>query len=114
MIGKDCRELLVPRSTREFIDQHWRQTELRLNQACNEMEALLTFLHFLDAKLCLAHKTGTPLSIVQLRMRIQLVQGVYNMYHEYAGRKAEKLEDVWQQLKHAGFTEDELSMLCAS
>ena len=112
MIGENRTDMLV--SAKEFIDQHWHQTEQRLQQACDEMEGLLAFLQFLEAKLRLAQNLGTPLSIVQIKMRIQLVQAVYNLYHEYAGRKAEKLEHVWQQLKHAGFTEDQLKALSAS
>ena len=112
MIGETRTEMLV--SAQDFIDQHWHHTEQRLQRACDEMESLLGFLQFLEAKLRMAQNFGTPLSIVQIRMRIQLVQAVYNLYHEYAGRKAEKLEDVWQQLKQAGFTEDQLKTLSAS
>ena len=112
MLGENRTQMLA--SAKEFLDQHWHQTEQHLQYACDEMEGLLAFIQFLEAKLRLAENFGTPLSIVQIKMRIQLVQAVYNLYHEYAGRKAKKLEHVWQQLKHAGFTEDQLKTLCAS
>ena len=95
------------------LQEIFRETEQRLHDACNEMDSLLLFQQQLKLKLSRAVMTGALLKVAQLKMQIQTVQGVYNMYYQFAEHKSQYLQHLWQQLQVAGFTDEELTAMCS-
>lgn len=76
--------------------QVYRDTEMKMHKACDQMQVLLSKINDLQQRHRRAVHHNQQTFMQTYKMQINVLQGVYNMYYMYCSQKAEvlvKLED---------------------
>ena len=74
--------------------------ERKLDRVCDQMALLHTKIVDLQSRLTDAKTRGRWSHVDSLGMRLGVLEGVYNMYHEYASRTAVELSRLHQVQLH--------------
>ena len=67
------------------------RTEKQVNGSCDQMVTLLAQIAELQIRLKLAAKRNQAHFVKHLELKLQVLQGVYNMYYEFTNQKVELL-----------------------
>ena len=68
-----------------------KATEGRLSQACDQMQQLLDHISYTKTRHQRALKHNQPNRCRQLQVQLQVLQGMYNVFYQYADLKARQV-----------------------
>ena len=69
----------------------FNRTEKQVSCSCDQMAALLSRISELQIRLKIAVKRNQTHFVKPLELKLQILQGVYNMFYEFTSQKAELL-----------------------
>ena len=73
------------------------RTEHQIHSACDQMSLLLRAIQDVQVRAQRATKRQQDFTAKSLEMRVQVLQGVYNMYYEFCRQKADLLVQLEEQ-----------------
>lgn len=86
-----------------------RDVNRRFRKACDQIILLNNQIEALQLRYDRAMKANRRSFRYSLRLRLATLEGVRNMYYEYATRQADELEELQNELiEEAGMDEDEI------
>ena len=89
-----CR---IPVATTNQQDE-FTKTERRINKACDQMSVIHSKIKGLQIRRQRALKKQQHSFAKNYEMQLQVLQGVYNMYHMYCSKKAEVLMQLEDEM----------------
>ena len=92
----------------EALQDDLRAVERRFRRACMQVFVLNKEVEKLKNRYIEAEVTGNKTLRYHLRLRISVIEGVRNMFYEYAAQKA----DVITELQEYGSTSDDSFEIC--
>jgi hypothetical protein len=72
-----------------------KTTEISLNKACDQMQQLLGKIKEVKTRHQRALKRNQENRHRQLKVQVQVLQGMYNVFHQYADQKARKMAALY-------------------
>ncbi|KAI0240625.1 hypothetical protein LSAT2_008627 [Lamellibrachia satsuma] len=95
-------------SSTEDLTCQIRQLDRKFRRACDQILLLNNQIEDLQTRYDRAMKANRRSFRYSLRLRLATLEGVRNMFYEYASRCADELEELQNQLIEAGEDPDEL------
>ena len=95
-------------SSTEDLTSEIRQLDRKFRRACDQILLLNNQIEDLQTRYDRAMKANRRSFRYSLRLRLATLEGVRNMFYEYASRCADELEELQNQLIEAGEDPDEL------
>lgn len=74
------------------------QTEVRFRKACNQINLLNRKMDSIHKRYNCAKKNNHRVFRYKLRLRLAVVEGLRNMYYEYANKKASRVVELRREL----------------
>ena len=90
-----CR---IPVLTTDHRDA-FTETERRINKACDQLSVIHSKIRDLQIRRQRALKRQQHSFAKNCEMQLQVLQGVYNMYHMYCSKKAEVLTQLEEEMQ---------------
>lgn len=75
-----------------------QQTEVRFKKACNQINLLNRKMESIHKRYNCAKKNNHRVFRYKLRLRLAVVEGLRNMYYEYANKKASRVVELRREL----------------
>lgn len=75
-----------------------QQTEVRFRKACNQINLLNRKMESIHKRYNCAKKNNHRVFRYKLRLRLAVVEGLRNMYYEYANKKASRVVELRREL----------------
>jgi len=75
-----------------------QQTEIRFRKACNQINLLNRKMESIHKRYNFAKKNNHRVFRYKLRLRLAVVEGLRNMYYEYANKKASRVVELRREL----------------
>ncbi|KAL4220297.1 hypothetical protein ACF0H5_020705 [Mactra antiquata] len=75
-----------------------QQTEIRFRKACNQINLLNRKMESIHKRYNCAKKNNHRVFRYKLRLRLAVVEGLRNMYYEYANKKATRVVELRREL----------------
>lgn len=75
-----------------------QQTEIRFRKACNQINLLNRKMESIHKRYNCAKKNNHRVFRYKLRLRLAVVEGLRNMYYEYANKKASRVVELRREL----------------
>ncbi|WAR27880.1 hypothetical protein MAR_013584 [Mya arenaria] len=75
-----------------------QQTEVRFRKACNQINLLNRKMESIHKRYNCAKKNNHRVFRYKLRLRLAVVEGLRNMYYEYANKKASRVVELRSEL----------------
>lgn len=91
-------------NTKEEIDSvtgmktELQQTEIRFRKACSQINLLNRKMESIHKRYNCAKKNNHRVFRYKLRLRLAVVEGLRNMYYEYANKKASRVVELRREL----------------
>lgn len=76
----------------------WQAIESRLQKAMDQLDILSDRIYDLKMRLKRATELNHQGALQSLSLQLQVVQGVQTAYYAYADRKAEEMNNLWQEM----------------
>ena len=86
----------------EGVVQKMRATDRRFQKACRQLVILNNRLEDLNTQYRRSRRNNKPGSRYNLRLKLSVVEGIRNMFYEYASSRADELENMQDCLIEAG------------
>jgi len=90
----------------------FNQLEQKFNTACTCLKSLNSSIACMQTRYDRASKVNRRSYRYTLRIRLVVLEGVRNMYYQYAMQKAEQLEEAKEQLEESMSGTEEEDMEC--
>ncbi|KAH3733494.1 uncharacterized protein LOC127850545 [Dreissena polymorpha] len=75
-----------------------KQSEIRFRKACNQINLLNKKMESIHKRYNCAKKKNHRVFRYKLRLRLAVVEGLRNMYYEYANKKASRVVELRSEL----------------
>ena len=92
----NCNKIEVESMTEMKSELH--QTEVRFRKACNQINLLNRKMESIHKRYNCAKKNNHRVFRYKLRLRLAVVEGLRNMYYEYANKKASRVVELRREL----------------
>ena len=79
------------KATLKVRSKSTKATEIHLNKACDQMQHILAKISEVKTRHQRALKHNQHNRERQLKVQLQVLQGMYNMFHKYADHKARQM-----------------------
>ena len=89
----------------EGVVQKMRATNRRFQKACRQLVILNNHLEDLNTQYRRCRRNNKPGSRYNLRLKLSVVEGIRNMFYEYASCHADELEHMQDHLVEAGLVQ---------
>ena len=85
----------IMKATLKVRSQSTKVTEMHLNKACDQMQHILAKISEVKTRHQRALKHNQPNRVRQLKVQLQVLQGMYNIFHQYADHKARQMAALY-------------------
>ena len=94
-----------PMMSLEGVVQKMRATDRRFQKACRQLVILNNRLEDLNTQYRRCRRHNKPGSRYNLCLKLSVVEGIRNMFYEYASSRADELEQMQDRLVEAGLVQ---------
>ena len=85
----------IMKATLKVLSRSSKATEMHLNKACDQMQNILAKISEVKTHHQRALKHNQPNRARQLKVQLQVLQGMYNVFHQYADHKARQMAALY-------------------
>ena len=85
----------IMKATMKVHSKSTKATEIRLNKACDQMQQILAKINEVKTRHQRALKHNQHNRSRQLKVQLQVLQGMYNVFHQYADHKARQMAALY-------------------
>ena len=95
---------------KQVVIDYWRQTERKLQRACDVLDKLGDKIHDLKVRRDRATRDGHKPAEYSLQLSLSTLENTRNMYYEFASVKAQQMEQLWDEMQSVGITVEDLGV----
>ncbi|KAK3612095.1 hypothetical protein CHS0354_031164 [Potamilus streckersoni] len=86
------------RKTKRQLKKELTETEIKFRKACDQIIILNKKMESVQKRYNRAKETNFRIFRYKLRLRLAIIEGVRNVYYEYANRKANDIVNIRREL----------------
>ena len=95
---------------KQVVIDYWRQTERKLQRACDVLDKLGDKIHDLKVRRDRATRDGHKPTEYSLQLSLSTLENTRNMYYEFASLKSQQMEQLWEEMQSVGITAEDLGV----